>query len=96
MTTIKPVFLQLARPHDDFPGHVIEGFFTVQDDTVLLVDQDGTAVKDADGATFSRKLVAGDNPKAIAHRLLRAHYSRRKSVSGFNRGRIHYPKTGWR
>jgi hypothetical protein len=43
MTTIKPVFLQLKRPSDDHPGHVPEGFFTVENDTVLLVDRDGAA-----------------------------------------------------
>jgi hypothetical protein len=40
----KPVFLQIKRPSGDHSGHVLEGFFTVQNDTVLLVDRDGAAV----------------------------------------------------
>jgi hypothetical protein len=29
----KPVFLQIKGPSGDHPGHVLEGFFTVQNDT---------------------------------------------------------------
>jgi hypothetical protein len=47
MMTIKPVFVDLKRPSGGHPGHVLEGFFTVENDTVLLVDRDGAAVKDA-------------------------------------------------
>ena len=91
---IRPVFLQLKRPSDNHPGDVLEGFFTVENDTVLLVDHDGAAVKDAQGGMYSRKLTANENPKSVAGRLLRTHYSatRHKSVSGFA-GPIFYPKT---
>jgi hypothetical protein len=60
---------------------------------VRLVDRDGAAVKDAQGATYSRKLTANENPKSVAHRLLRTHYSatRHKTVNGFD-GPIFYPK----
>jgi hypothetical protein len=47
MTTIKPVFVELKRPSGNHPGHVLEGFFTVEN--VRLVDRDGAAVKDAPG-----------------------------------------------
>jgi hypothetical protein len=91
MTTIKPVFVELKRPSGNHPGHVLEGFFAVEN--VRLVDRDGAAVKDAQGATYSRKLTANENPKSVAHRLLRTHYSatRHKTVNGFD-GPIFYPK----
>src|SRR5262249_45396775 len=79
MTTIKPVFVELKRPSGDHPGHVLEGFFTIQKDIVLLVDRNGEAVKD-------------EHPKTVAGRLLRTPYSatRHKSVNGFD-GPIFYP-----
>ena len=43
--TIKPVFVELKRPSGNHPGHVLEGFFTIEN--VRLVDRDGGAVKDA-------------------------------------------------
>jgi hypothetical protein len=91
---IKPVFLQLKRPSGNYPGHVLEGFFDVQDDTVHLVDRNGAAVKDPDGRAYSRKLAANEHPKVIAQRLLRSHYDARgnRSMSGFDRGPIFYPK----
>ena len=89
--TIKTVFVDLKRPSGDHPGHVLEGFFTVENDTVLLVDRDGAAVKDAHGGTYSRKLTANENPNSVAHRLLRTHCgaTRHKTVNGFD-GPIFY------
>src|SRR5262249_38301439 len=78
---IRPVFLQLKRPSGGHPGHVLEGFFIVENDTVLLVDRDGKAVKDAQGGTYSRKLTPNENLKSVAHRLLRIHYSVTRSKS---------------
>ena len=90
---IKPIFIQLNRPSGHYPGHVLEGFFTIENDAVLLVDQGGTAVKDPYGRTYSRKLAANDHPKVIAGRLLRSHYEARgnKSKNGFGRGPLDYP-----
>jgi len=84
------VFVQLKGPSGNHPGHIIDGHFIIEGDTVHLVDVNGEAEKDVDGTTYSRKLTA--NPKVVARRLVRDKYARRKKlVSGFD-GPIFCPK----
>ena len=88
---MKPTYVvvQLKGPSADNPGgHVIDGHFIIEGNTV--VDVNGEAEKDVDGTTYSRKLTA--NPKVVARRLVRDKYARRKKlVSGFD-GPIFCPK----
>ena len=91
---MKPTYVvvQLKGPSADNPGgHVIDGHFIIEGNTV--VDVNGEAEKDVDGTTYSRKLAANEHPKVIARRLVRSRYDARgnKSKSGFGRGPLDYP-----
>ena len=90
---IRAVFYEIRKPSGGHPGHVLEGFFTFENETVLLVNCNGKALKDAQGGTFSKKPGPGENPKSVVRRLLKQHYTatRHKSVSRFD-GPIFYPK----
>src|SRR6516225_5147091 len=57
------VFVQLKGPSGNHPGHIIDGHFIIEGDTVHLVDVNGEAEKDVDGTTYSRKLAANEHPK---------------------------------
>ena len=87
------VFVELKGPSGNHPGHIIDGHFIIEGDTVHLVDVNGEAEKDVDGTTYSRKLAANEHPKVIARRLVRSRYDARgnKSKSGFGRGPLDYP-----
>ena len=87
MSEVTKITITLARPRPpSFPGKIAEGHFTVEGDTVLLTDKDGTAV---DRYRLKQKLTPGADARAVACNLLRSRYS--GSESAFNRV-IAYPK----
>ena len=87
------VFVELKGPSGNHPGHIIDGHFIIEGNTVHLVDVNGEVEKDVDGVTFSRKLTDNVHPKVVACRLVRDKYARcKKSVNGFD-GPISYPPT---
>jgi hypothetical protein len=84
---VQTVTIQLERPRGQFPGKIGTGIYTVEDGTVLLVDQNGSPI---DRVRYGRKLKPGEDAKAVACVLTRQRLSG-KSTS-FNRP-IQYPKT---
>jgi hypothetical protein len=82
---IQTVTIQLQRPGGNFPGKIGTGIFTVEDDTVLLVDKNGSPI---DRVRYGRKLKPGEDAKAVACVLTRQRLGG-KSTS-FNRP-IQYP-----
>ena len=84
------VTIQLDRPRGSFEGRVESSFYTVADNTVTLVLENGIPV---DKFKLSRKLKPGEDARAVACALTRQRYS--KGGSGdFNRKLI-YPKVGF-
>ena len=59
---MKPVFIELKKPSGDHLGHVVQGFYSLDGDTVILVGQFGDPKTDADGKTYRRKLAENQNP----------------------------------
>jgi hypothetical protein len=84
---IQTVTIQLERPRGNFPGKIGHGIYIVEDDTVMLVDKNGSPI---DRVRFGRKLKPNEDAKAVACVLTRQRLSN-KSTS-FNRA-ISYPKT---
>jgi hypothetical protein len=64
---IFPVVIQLKEASDDHPGHVVPGFYTLDGDTVTLVDEFGDPKTDADGKTYRRKLEKNQDPRTIGY-----------------------------
>jgi hypothetical protein len=79
--------IDLAGPHDDFPGITHDGFYEVVDGKVVVT---------ANGVTrdMHAKLKAGQHPRHLAVKLLRQALTD-TVARPFNRT-IHYPRTGWR
>ena len=93
-TKIYNVVVQIHGPSGDYPGQVAEGRYTVDDNTVTLVNHLGTPVRDSDGKTYTRKLDVGDDAYKAAARLTKQFRSARRGkerVEGFSRP-LHYPK----
>ena len=86
MALVQTVTIQLERPRGQFPGKIGVGDYIVQDDTVLLVDKNGSPI---DRVRFGRKLKPNEDAKAVACVLTRQRL-RGKSTS-FNRP-IQYPR----
>jgi hypothetical protein len=84
---IHKVQIQLDRPRGNYEGRVESGWYTVNDGTVTLVEENGVPV---DRYKLTRKLGPGADAKATACALLRQRYSRGGS-GDFNRKLI-YPK----
>ena len=68
------------------------GFYIVEDDTVTMVNQDGTPLSDPLGKPYAQKL-DGESPRTIAARMVRAIELARKPMSNFNRP-LNYPPLG--
>ena len=86
MTDIQKVTITLARPRGNFEGRVESSFYTVNDRTVTLVEENGVPV---DRFKLSRKLKPREDSRAVACALTRQRYS--KGSSGdFNRP-LQYP-----
>jgi hypothetical protein len=87
---IDKVTIQLQRPRGNFEGRVGSSHYTVNDDTVTLVLENGIPV---DKFKLSRKLKPGEDARAVACALTRQRYSN-GGGGDFNR-KLVYPKTGF-
>jgi len=96
MREIHTVFVQTEAPKGNFPGRVVEGKYIVEGDQVTLTNRRGDPVRDAEGRTYTQKLIAGDNPKQIAgiltKKFAKARRGKNATPKGFG-GPIHYPKS---
>jgi|SRR6516164_10373884 hypothetical protein len=96
MPEIHTVFVQTEAPKGNFPGRVVEGKYIVEGDQVTLTNRRGDPVRDAEGRTYTQKLIADDNPKQIAGRLTKKFRNVRCGKDfpprGFS-GPIEYPKS---
>ena len=72
MTDIQKVRVELARPRGNFRGKVAEGWYTVHEGTVTLVEENGVPV---DRYKLTMKLPPGGDARGAACRLLRSRYS---------------------
>jgi len=68
------------------------GFYTVENDTVTVTDQDGKPLSDPLGKPYSQKL-DGESPRIIAARMVRAIHFASRPMSNFNR-KLVYPPSG--
>lgn len=87
---IQKTTIELARPRGNFPGKVATSYYTANDGTVTLVEENGVPV---DKYKLSRKLKPGEDARAVACALTRQRYS--KGSSGDFNGPLHYPKIGF-
>ena len=94
-TKLYRVFAQIRRPTDGDPGQVVEGIYTLSDNTVTITDHVGTPVRDQEGKQYSKKVENGDDHYVIAARLTKSFRSARRGdknrVAGFSRP-LNYPK----
>jgi hypothetical protein len=86
---IHKITITLARPRGSFPGKVATGYYTVNEGTVTLVDENGVPV---DRYKFSRKIAPNSDAKLTAYALVRQRNSRAGS-DDFNRPLV-YPRMG--
>jgi hypothetical protein len=103
LSEIKSVTITLRRPLGPGDCGLCEiGFFTHVDGVVSLTDESGVPLrrgstvtarntKGKDTPTWAAP--AGNDPRAVAGRLLHQRFSSEKSGSDFNRP-LHYPKLG--
>jgi hypothetical protein len=91
------VTVQVRAPKEGDPGAVVEGRYTLEDNTVTLTNHVGTPVRDPDGKTYTKKLEPNEEHRTIAGRLTKAFRRARRGdkhhVEGFS-SPIHYPKNG--
>jgi hypothetical protein len=80
---MKLVTVQISRASENDPGEVMRGYYTVQDDVVVMLDQDGQP-------TGTKQKLNGDDEHRIAQRILRKTRPKRE---GFNRT-LRYEKFG--
>jgi len=99
MPEVQTVFVQTKAPKGNFPGRVVEGKYIVEGDQVTLTNRRGDPVRDAEGRTYTQKLIADDNPKQIAGLLTKKFTKARRGnyapPPGFS-GPIEYPKSSWK
>jgi hypothetical protein len=81
---MKSVTVQINRGSENDPGEVARGFYKVENDVVMLLDQDGHST----GA--SQRLGPDDDAHRIAQRLL---LKSRPKREGFNR-QLRYERSG--
>ena len=86
---VKKITLQVRAPRGKFEGEVVEGWYCVVDNAVVLTDAAGKPINGD-----KHHLAPGQDAHLVACRLIRA---RRNSGAprGFN-DRIHYPKLVYR
>jgi hypothetical protein len=85
MTDVHAVKIQVRAPKGMFPGEIVEGWYVVVDNAVVLTDPAGKPINGD-----KHQLAPGQDARGLACRLIRG---RRNSGSprGFN-DRIIYPK----
>jgi len=80
---IKTVPVQTAAPFGGSPGAVTVGYYSVQDEVVVMLDQDGSP-------TGKRHpLSAGEDPRQVAYRLTREAWQAK--APDFSRGLNYQP-----
>ncbi len=86
--------IELKHPSGTSPGQIAEGAYVFSDGEVTLTDLKGRAVHDQNGKTYKCKLKDGEQPDAVARRLMRELRTavRGTHVAGFSAGPIDYPK----
>ena len=97
MTSAPEVFcfhIELKRPSEFSHGQIAEGAYVFSDGEVTLTDLKGRAVHDQNGKTYKCKLKDGEQPDAVARRLMRELRTtlRGTHVAGFGAGPIDYPR----
>jgi hypothetical protein len=91
---VVPFYIELKRPTETFEGQIAEGAYVCKDGEVTLTDLKGHAVHDQNGKTYKLKLKDGEQPDAVARRLMRELRTavRGTHIAGFGPGPINYPK----
>jgi hypothetical protein len=89
MPDVRKVVIQTAQPQGNYPGAAEEGYYTVEDGKVLLVDKKGTPI---DKFKFARKLKPSEDVHSVAAVLLRQW--KRPKGSSFNRP-LRYPRMAY-
>jgi hypothetical protein len=84
---IHKVTVEIARPRGSFPGRIETSYYTVANNTVTLVEENGVPV---DKFKLTRKLVPNEDAAAVACVLTRRRYSK-GGAGDFNRPLV-YPK----
>jgi hypothetical protein len=77
MTDVHKVTIQVRPPRGVFPGEVVEGWYCVVDNAVVLTDADGKPIDSA-----KHHLSPGQDARLLACRLVRQRRS--NSVGGFS------------
>jgi len=86
--------IELKKPTDTTPGQIAEGAYVCKGGEVTLTDLKGHAVHDQNGKIYKLKLKEGEQPDAVAPRLMRELRTavRGTHIAGFFPGPINYPK----
>ena len=82
---IMTVPVQTAAPFGSSPGAITVGYYSVQDEVVVMHDQDGKPTGKRE------QLAAGQDPRQVAWRLTRESWQAK--TPDFNRP-LNYPSTG--
>jgi hypothetical protein len=83
---IQRITIELQRPRDSFPGRVAIGHYVVVEGSVVLTDEKGRPIGDA-----NRPILKGEDARLIACAMLRQRSGRNRG-SSFNRP-ISYPRS---
>lgn len=96
MPEIHPVEIQIRAPKNGDQGQTSIGRYTLDGDTVTLVDLEGKPAVDDTGRRYAQTLKAGEHHKTIAGRLARQLRTALRGddgpINGFS-GPIAYRKT---
>jgi hypothetical protein len=90
------IYAQVSARSDSAPaGRVCEGWYTVENCVVTMIDPDGAKIRDTDGDPIEHKLENGENARTIAARpTLKIFHARRDDNADFNRptSSLRYPR----
>ena len=70
-SAVQEVVIMVRRPSGSDPGEIIQGWYTVEDVTLQMVDQDGAPLKDSAPVTLNGEADA----RAIAASLTKKRWS---------------------
>jgi hypothetical protein len=95
MADIQHAWATIRQPSNGYPlGEVAGGFYRVEHDVVVLVDENGREIRDARGGGYRHKLVEGQDACQQACRLIReAHTDQHGTSDDFNRNLNYSPLT---
>jgi hypothetical protein len=86
MNDVHKVTIQVRAPRGSFPGEVVEGYYCVVDNAIVLTDADGKPL-----GSDKCHLPPGGDARLIACRMVRERRRNSAVVNGFS-DRISYPK----